>query len=513
MIDFSALAKPTGFSGACKEVTDIYRRRLVADFIACCRLLAEESPELVELTGFLEYFHQLSKLSGETISWLFRLPIMAFWCDVLRKLIARRTYRYLAPGHPTVHLREFGRFVLAAYLYQGLQAEIKVRLDRDGRLYLPGLKGVLICPKRLRLAELTAQLDQKCLILKSVDGEAVTVERPHILEGRQRLTKTGWCLANGFQYRYLPVAHNLFEISNEDQYLRLPERVSYTFEPLTKPTKNRWVTSIEQAWDIVRSTDPLVADEIAHIIDVMVPVVSERPDVHTSSSFPELPGGFYISWHPDVLVLAEAIVHEYHHIKLNMILEIDPIITGGTEEAVFYSPWRDDPRPLSGLLHAVYAFSGVTRFWLDYMGQLGDQLNPLRTHGIPHRVVKSLLQLEYAIASLRQHTSFTQEGMRLVESLSQEFLRMKDHRPTLSASDEAFICQSLQNHFERWQQRQRATQTPGWVERKPHIVEAPAIGAASSQWTVGSIGLELSNEPKAPILTNQAPLRKGHSRF
>ena len=31
--------------------------------------------------------------------------------------------------------------------------------------------------------------------------------------------------------------------------------------------------------------------------------------------------------------------------------------------ARYYAPWRDDPRPITGLLHGVYAHLGVSRFW------------------------------------------------------------------------------------------------------------------------------------------------------
>jgi len=50
-------------------------------------------------------------------------------------------------------------------------------------------------------------------------------------------------------------------------------------------------------------------------------------------------------------------------VSLNAVVELVDL-PGGKE--LFYAPWRDDPRPLLGLLHGIYAFTAVHRigWWL-----------------------------------------------------------------------------------------------------------------------------------------------------
>ena len=54
-------------------------------------------------------------------------------------------------------------------------------------------------------------------------------------------------------------------------------------------------------------------------------------------------------------------MHEFGDTELNTIMDTEPVVSEEPNER-FYSPWRSDPRPLSGLVHALYVFSGVVEF-------------------------------------------------------------------------------------------------------------------------------------------------------
>ena len=59
--------------------------------------------------------------------------------------------------------------------------------------------------------------------------------------------------------------------------------------------------------------------------------------------------------------MAETLVHEFQHIKLCGLMDMLPLIEPSGERG--YAPWREDPRPMGGLLQGVYAFTGIVRFW------------------------------------------------------------------------------------------------------------------------------------------------------
>jgi len=64
----------------------------------------------------------------------------------------------------------------------------------------------------------------------------------------------------------------------------------------------------------------------------------------------------------DAVALAVTLTHEVQHVKLSALLDLVQL-TYPDGDARFYAPWRDDPRPASGLLQGSYAYLGVAGFW------------------------------------------------------------------------------------------------------------------------------------------------------
>jgi HEXXH motif-containing protein len=65
---------------------------------------------------------------------------------------------------------------------------------------------------------------------------------------------------------------------------------------------------------------------------------------------------------PDPVICAVTLVHEVQHVKLGALLDF-VTLTRPDDGRRYYAPWRDDPRPLHGLLQGTYAHLGVSGFW------------------------------------------------------------------------------------------------------------------------------------------------------
>lgn len=79
-----------------------------------------------------------------------------------------------------------------------------------------------------------------------------------------------------------------------------------------------------------------------------------------------LPGALFVSvMQGDGLIdpydLADSLVHEHRHQKLYLLKRMAPTVSRFAPRVV--SPWRADLRPPSGLLHAVFVFVELQRFW------------------------------------------------------------------------------------------------------------------------------------------------------
>jgi HEXXH motif-containing protein len=62
------------------------------------------------------------------------------------------------------------------------------------------------------------------------------------------------------------------------------------------------------------------------------------------------------------MTLAEAVIHETSHGKLNALFELDDVLENA-DAPLYASPIRPDPRPLRGVLLAVHAFLPVARLY------------------------------------------------------------------------------------------------------------------------------------------------------
>jgi HEXXH motif-containing protein len=113
------------------------------------------------------------------------------------------------------------------------------------------------------------------------------------------------------------------------------------------------------------------------MIRVLVPLTMP-PHGLVSSSSSEAFGAIALSAPPDSRTFAVTLAHEVQHLKLSALLDI-VTLTRPDDGCRFYAPWRDDPRPASGLLHGAYAYLGVSGFWRRQR-QLEDGAAGIRAH-------------------------------------------------------------------------------------------------------------------------------------
>lgn len=62
------------------------------------------------------------------------------------------------------------------------------------------------------------------------------------------------------------------------------------------------------------------------------------------------------------MILALLLIQEFQHVKLGAVLDLYDLFDPA-DDRLLHAPWRDDPRPLEGLLQGTYAHLAVTDFW------------------------------------------------------------------------------------------------------------------------------------------------------
>jgi HEXXH motif-containing protein len=133
----------------------------------------------------------------------------------------------------------------------------------------------------------------------------------------------------------------------------------------------QWRSALGDALGLVEVALPALHEEMVAALERVVPVGFE-PERHLSASYREAPGLVYLTLHPSPLTLAEALIHETQHGKLNVLRWFDSLLENG-DDTWSRSPVRPDLRPLSGVLLAVHAFVPVAAFHRV----LAEQAHPL----------------------------------------------------------------------------------------------------------------------------------------
>ena len=122
-----------------------------------------------------------------------------------------------------------------------------------------------------------------------------------------------------------------------------------------------WATALGEAFALIELHLPDLRAEMDLFIHQIVPVGWDA-ERHLSASYQEAIGTIYMSLHPSGMTLAEALIHEFSHSKLNALFEVDGVLENAWSP-LYTSPVRPDPRPLHGVLLAVHAFLPVARLY------------------------------------------------------------------------------------------------------------------------------------------------------
>ncbi|WP_343044702.1 cyclophane-forming radical SAM/SPASM peptide maturase YhhB [Allomesorhizobium camelthorni] len=236
-------------------------------------------------------------------------------------------------------------------------------------------------------------------VIHTVDGQPIVADTSYLADLLERPTNALERLA----------------IGAADPWLRIPFGGAIYFEDEDLARKARPV--VEEALAIVEAWRPALAAEIRMacraVQFVRDPVA--HPEKIVSFSDNSVPGALYVSvWQGDRLIdpydLADSLVHEHRHQKLYLLERLSPTVE--PTDLTVVSPWREDLRPPSGLLHAVFVFVELRRLWAH-----------IRDHGpgrLHNRAVNQLQDTnEHLAEAFRtlEACPLTETGRRLTDVL------------------------------------------------------------------------------------------------
>ncbi len=228
------------------------------------------------------------------------------------------------------------------------------------------------------------------------------------------------------------------DVGRDDPWLRVPFGNAIFFEEGELIGEGR--TLVDRAMAIIQEWRPALAAEMLNVCGAVQFVKDPAADLCKIVSFSDnsVPGALYVSISQgdgliDPYDLADSLIHEHRHQKLYLLERHAPTVEVTTTNVV--SPWRQDLRPPSGLLHAVFVFIELRRFWLHvcYEGPVAMYQRAV------NQVTETDRDLEQAFATL-ENCHLTTVGQSLVTVLEKAAIEGKwsrEHPAHLSADFQA----------------------------------------------------------------------------
>jgi len=177
---------------------------------------------------------------------------------------------------------------------------------------------------------------------------------------------------------------------------------------------------IEKAMDYIGRVDPSINQYFQEFPNYFVPLIGPEGALPSSSNS-SVDAMFWYSTTNQPLLMAEMIIHEYSHQRLFRLQDTDPLLNpkihgSGWDRCEIYSPWRDDPRPINGVLHGFIVFTEAAKFWMELINQVELQHEEIDIS--QRRMTMLALQLNHAQKSLASIT-YTTLGLSILKAYTQ----------------------------------------------------------------------------------------------
>lgn len=175
-----------------------------------------------------------------------------------------------------------------------------------------------------------------------------------------------------------------------------------------------WVAMLDRSFSLVEHYLPREFSEMSLMLHQIIPVgFDERR--HLSASYREALGTVYLTLHPSVMTMTEAVIHEFQHNKFNAASHSAHFLVNAFSP-LYKSPVRPDPRPLWGIMLAVHAFLPVAELYR----RMRDARHPLADQpDFDRRMSEIDLKNHEGMEMLRANAEFTESGRAMFDELEE----------------------------------------------------------------------------------------------
>jgi uncharacterized protein len=131
---------------------------------------------------------------------------------------------------------------------------------------------------------------------------------------------------------------------------------------LTDAEFSDWQYQFQLAWQEIQQRHGAYAAALTAGLGTLMPLAAAPAGREVSATARHAFGAVAAALPDDPVSLALLLIHEFQHVKLGAVLDLYDLYDTN-DDRLFHAPWREDPRPLEGLLQGTYAHIAVVNFW------------------------------------------------------------------------------------------------------------------------------------------------------
>jgi HEXXH motif-containing protein len=409
----------------CRERT----RKSAAALVAVERTLRKRQPLNGKEQEFLDTYERATNSNPEVFADIWSAPYAYWWMRIAYQLLQANVRNAVQqpttgrrgelqgdenPGQALLgHLEQFKRIALAIAIRTGEDWMFETPLRTTLPISFPTTEYSLSGAGTVDVLGISAG----CLLVVTDSGRTVSVPSLHVqpfADDELQRNVAPIVQHRGCRLLLQPHAFHIPDLPDTQEVVRAGIDLQYRYQDVVRETLA-----------VLENYDPLVFEQFQ---DTMT-LVALKPfgaGGLTNTSYSMLPGAFTTTAIRNPLALAEDFIHELYHNRLFALEErgrfFDLSAGDARLEAKFYSPWREDPRPLYGVFHALYVFTRVCGFWLRVHDDT-ELTDADRTYAAG-RIRGTVRRLQMAESVLRRRACFTAWGSELFEEMSVEVRRL-----------------------------------------------------------------------------------------
>lgn len=426
---FDQLSRGEGGAGGVRALRAVERSRR----LLLLRWVTDEADEVPDTPlpspeAAWNLLIQVETAAPDALNTVLAHPYTGFWAGYATRML----HEHLAPSQPL--------WMIIGHL-NSLAAAAAIRAGLDFALEVPAWQGRVALPT-LGLAQLTHPDAFSVARVHSEHG-VVRVANDHAtvtLPADLTTDSAGWSGIRTIAPGTGETVLNL-RIDDLDPYRGLFEPIAP--DRLSTEAFEAWQSMLGRAWHLIVEHLPEFTAALPTGLDSVVPapaVPFRLPSASTGEAF----GSAVIAEPDDPAPLAAALVHEFHHIRLGGLLHLVRLHDDDRTERL-YVPWREDPRPLGGVVHGIYAFFGVTWCWKAFSAAAPDDL--LAAFEFAHWRGQVWRTLE----AVREDPALTDAGRRFLDGIAERMRPWQDEPVLPEAARWADILTA--DHYAGWRVR------------------------------------------------------------